>query len=299
MTTWLDVPFFALVGAPKCATTSVARALADHDQVAFAMPKEPFWFGSELRPLARMRGITSPQRYARIFGGINRRSTRIAGEATTLYLSSGDAVDQLLAARPDARIICMVRDPVDVAYAFHMQMVFVEYDPEPDFGRAWRAQADRRLAPPRACPVPRLLQYRDLASLGTQLVRLEEQVAADRLLVLSFRDYVEDPSVQLGRVAEFLDIDPDGLHDPGVANPAMRLRARPVARVLRTPVGRQLLAEVKRFAPRRAVQPAIRLKDSVIRENAERPPLPPDLVEELDEAFAGERALLADRGLRI
>src|SRR5690606_40783731 len=79
-------------------------------------------------------------------------------------------------ALPICVVLCSLRDPFEVARAFHTQMVFTGFEPVDDFVAAWDLQAPRRARPEPACPVPRLLQYAEVVAFGSQLrARSEER----------------------------------------------------------------------------------------------------------------------------
>ncbi len=69
---------FAIAGAPKAATTALAGALAGHPEIAFSIPKEPFWFGSDLEPLRRPQGIRTRADYLACFDHRSRRPGALA-----------------------------------------------------------------------------------------------------------------------------------------------------------------------------------------------------------------------------
>ena len=57
-------PIFFIVGAPRCGTTSLSRALQLHSQVCFSKPKEPHYF-SQLNGQASLENICT--NYLEIF----------------------------------------------------------------------------------------------------------------------------------------------------------------------------------------------------------------------------------------
>ena len=184
-------PNFFLVGAPKCGTTALASYLRDHPQIFMTDPKEPYFLGEELRPFARLLGIHTESDYENLYASANPRNHRIAGEASTLYLSSRSALVNISHKYPEAKLVAMVRNPIDAAYAFHMQMFLTLHEPVSDFEHAWDLQESRAAGKdlPDACKVPRLLQYREVAAFGTQLEQLFQIFEPKRVLVLPFDEF--------------------------------------------------------------------------------------------------------------
>jgi hypothetical protein len=296
-----DMPMFVLAGAPKCATTALSRSLARHPDIAFASPKEPFWFGSDLKPLRERIGIRSIDDYATTFAPSVTPSSRWIGEGSTLYLSSPDALDELHELRADARVICTVRNPVDIAHAFHMQMVFAGFEPVDDFEQAWHLQARRLTDPPLSCPVPRLLQYREIAGVGRQLERLLGIFSRHQVHVVLYDDFVSHPNHVLTQLASFLEIDDDLLQPPEVTNSAMVLRSPRLGRALRSRRGRRLAFAARRHLPGGLSQSLAVRKEQLLRRAEPRPPLSFDFRRGLAEEFEEELDLLEtqlDRDLR-
>lgn len=287
-----SVPIFVLAGAPKCATTALSRSLAHHPEVDFSSPKEPFWFGTDLDPLRKQLGIHSIADYASTFAPNFTSSSRWIGEGSTLYLSSPDALDQIHGFRADARVICAMRNPIDIAHAFHMQMIFAGFEAVDDFEEAWQLQDSRLTDPPVSCPVPRLLQYREIASVGRQLERVFGLFPRDQVHVVLYDDFVSHPGRVLAQLASFLEIDEDLLQPPGVANAAMVLRSPRLGRALRSRQGRQLALAARHHLPLRLGESLAARKDQLLRRSEPRPRLSLELRRRLAGEFKDEVDLL-------
>jgi hypothetical protein len=151
MSTSAPLPNFFIVGAPKAGTTSLYAYLRQHEQIYMSPIKEPNYFASELRPenftddarpqverelqslqtyLAgdmrqqRFGGLVSTwEDYERLFQNV---SGEIAiGEATPCYLWSATAARNIAARIPHARIIMVLRNPVERAYSQYLHMLAV------------------------------------------------------------------------------------------------------------------------------------------------------------------------------
>jgi hypothetical protein len=282
----MSVRTFVIAGAPKSATTALAASLARHPEVTFSIPKEPYWFGSDLAPLRRREGLYHPSDYEHCFRH-GSRDARWRGDGSTLYLSSPDAIAQLDVEAPDSLEICVVRNPLDVAHSFHMQMVYEGFEPLAEFADAWHARRHRRERPPATCPVPRLLDYDEIAALGTQLERAVNQVGGDRVHVVVYDDLIADPGAVMRGLAARLELTTP-LDPPGRVNQAMALRSPTVGRALRSTNGRRLARRAKQQLPVPVARALVAGKDRVLRQSRERATLRPTLREELVAAFAPE-----------
>lgn len=137
----------------------------------------------------------------------------LRGEATPDYIQSQVAVEALLAARPDARLIAMVRNPVEIVAAHHAQMHVDGHEDLADLETAWRVQ-DSRLcgeALPRNCAVSAAkFHYRSYAAIGDQLERFLAVVPADQRIVIVYDDFKTDTRREYLRALDLLGLADDG-----------------------------------------------------------------------------------------
>jgi len=284
-------PDFFIVGAPKCGTTALSEYLRQHPDVFLSTPKEPFFFCEDFTGVRRPRTWDA---YRRLF----RRAPEgaIAGEASAMYLYSEVAIANIRRRCPGARLIALFRNPVDLAQAFHSEMVYGQNEDELDFVRAWDLQADRRKGvrlPPQAWE-PRFLQYRAVASLGSQLERLLSVFPADQVLTLLFDDYVRDTAGAYERVLAFLGVAPDGRREFPAVNENKRIRRRGLARWTQRPPA--AISRAVASAKRAVGLERVHLLGPLRRANLERTPrepLPTDFRRRLIGEFDGEIELLA------
>ena len=235
---------FAVVGAPKAGTTSLAAYLADHPHVFMTDPKEPYFFGSDLAPLRRRGGIDDLEDYRRLFRRFDQTRHLAAGEASTHYLSSPDALQQLLEMRPGARLIVLVRDPVEMAWSFFHQQRRHQLEPRTDFAAAWR---DSVRGVPVEVPtlVPRLLRYDQVVKLGQQLEQLSRVCPREQLFVTSLDQLAGDPRGTYRAVLAFIGVPDDGRESFDVENAAVVPRSQLAYRLMLSRPGRVASRRVK------------------------------------------------------
>ena len=203
----LALPDFAIIGAPKCGTTSLATWLSKHPGVYMSPVKEPnyFCFDAPMR-----RSCATPDSYRALFAGA--QPAQICGEASTSYLFSTEAVPAILDEQPRAKIIVMVRNPLDMVVSYHAQKLYSLQEEETEFERAWRlssARANGRAIAMRN-HVPRYLDYRAIGRLGEQVRRLQTEVPASQLHIVVFDDMCADPQAEYQRALAFLGLPDDG-----------------------------------------------------------------------------------------
>ena len=132
-------PDFFIVGAPRCGTTAMYEYLRVHPDVYMPLHKEPMYFGQDL---TQLHVRLTERDYLALFA--EARPGQRIGEATTWYLFSKTAASEIRDFSPDARIIIMLRHPVDVMYSLHRELLFYRGETIDDFAEALAAEADRR-----------------------------------------------------------------------------------------------------------------------------------------------------------
>src|SRR5687767_13894655 len=109
-------PNFFIVGAPRCGTTSLTRWLANHQDVYMPAIKVPFHFGTDLDMIPK-RKFRTLEAYLALYEGATTQLW--LGDSTPLYLYSELAAREIRNFDPEARIIIMLRNPVDMMHSMH------------------------------------------------------------------------------------------------------------------------------------------------------------------------------------
>ncbi|SDR76497.1 Sulfotransferase family protein [Friedmanniella luteola] len=203
-------PDALLVGAPKAGTSALHAALRAHPQIWASPVKEPkFYLCGEAPPPAyrgpgdahsQQEWVWRRRNYEALFADAPPASVRL--ESTPFYLYSPDARRRIAEELPDAKLVVVVRDPVDRAYSNWTHLWADGLEPEADFVRAWRDE-DRRVD---AGWAP-FWHYRRMGRYGEQLADLFSRVERERVLVLRYRELVSEPVATLDRVSRFLGVD--------------------------------------------------------------------------------------------
>ena len=109
-----DVGQAFIVGAQRCGTTSLATALERHPNVVLAQPRRP-----EPKVFLIPGAADHVDEYVDRWYGHAGPDTRLRVEKSTSYLESDVACGEIARAFPDARIIVLLRDPVDRAVSHY------------------------------------------------------------------------------------------------------------------------------------------------------------------------------------
>lgn len=283
-------PDFFIVGAFKAGTTALYEYLRAHPQIFMSVPKEPMYFGADLTP--RYRRMTEPE-YLALFK--DARAHQRAGEASPWYLYSTAAPAEIKAFEPAARIVIMLRNPVDVMYSQHSQLVFNQREDLTDFAAALAAEPDRlagRRVPADAIR-PEALFYRKSVRFAEQVRRYLDVFGEADVHFIVFDDLVADPTSVYRATLEFLGVDPSVPLDPTVYNPNRTARSGRLQRAIFAPPP----ALRGLFGRLRQVPLLHRVRDRLVTANsrpAERQRMDPVLRAALTAEFAPQVAELGE-----
>jgi hypothetical protein len=188
----------------------------------------------------------------------------------------------------------MLRNPVDLVYALHSQLVRNLWESITDFELAWRLQEARAQGQniPAECLDPTLLQYRQVGLLGAQMQRLLSCVSRERVKAVLLDDMARDPRGVYEDVLAFLSVPSDHRSEFAKENTNAANRSRWLAELITTP---PYLLDLLRNEYRRHI--GIRTWPAVIiarlnSKKAPRPPLSPDFRRELEAEFHDDVRLL-------
>ena len=212
------LPSFLVIGAQRAGTTSLFYYLCGHPDVARPATKEIHFFDDNY-----WRGADWYRSYfALSFGG-----ERATGEATPYYLFHPAVPARVAATIPDAKLVVLLRNPVDRSYSHYRKMKRMGIE-RLSFKKALAAE-ERRLAGEEerllADPRYRSGHHRRHAYVGRSLYadQLERWLGAfprDQLLVLLSEDFFARPAEVYAETLGFLGLppwEPEALED---RNPA-------------------------------------------------------------------------------
>jgi len=192
--------------------------------------KEPYYFGSDFAN--HKWRISDPEGYLAIFTAATNE--KYVGEASPWYLYSERAAREIHQYDPGAKIIAMVRNPVDMMYSLHRQFLFTTNEDIPDFIAALAAESDRKVGRriPATSYFPQGLLYREVARFARQLRRYFDVFGRENAHVIVFDDMKADVAAVYRDTLAFLGVDAGFKATLKVRNPAKTVRSRFVQRFL-------------------------------------------------------------------
>jgi hypothetical protein len=201
------LPDFLILGAQKAGTTALYAYLRWHPQVTGPSFKEVSFFD---------RHYARGERWYRAHLPVRRSG--IVGEASPSYLFHPLAPERVARMLPRARLIALLRNPVDRAFSHYQHEVALGRE-QLSFEDAL-AQEDERMQGEleRMLRDPTYFSYAwwnyTYASRGRYADQLERWLAAfprEQLLVLLTEELATDTARTYGRVLDFLGVDARGL----------------------------------------------------------------------------------------
>jgi Sulfotransferase family len=204
------MPDFLVIGAPKAGTTALHVALSDHPGLYMSAIKEPKFFLTDGPPPAKggpgdaltyREHVWRRADYEALFDAAPPGTLK--GESTPLYLYDRAALQRIRAQIPDARLVVIVRDPVERAHSNWTHLWSAGLEPVGDFVRACD-QEQRRIAAGWAS----FWHYTGLGRYGEQLEYLFSLFPREQVLVLRYRRLVDDPAGTLDQICAFLGVQP-------------------------------------------------------------------------------------------
>jgi hypothetical protein len=228
----MKTPDFFIVGAPKCGTTAMNFYLQQHPDI-FMSKKEIHFFGRDL-DFRDLRRVTRAEYLA--FFSSARREKRV-GEAAVWYLCSERAAAEIKEFCPSARIIIMLRNPVDVMYALYCQRLYNGNEDINDFEAALAVEQDRK----RGMSLPRHPSnlmgcfYRNCVQFTKQVRRYLDIFGRENVHVIIFDDLQNDAARVYKHCCEFLDVDSHFQPSFPIINARQRVRSKAIRDLLHHP----------------------------------------------------------------
>lgn len=203
---WRMLPGFLIVGAQRCGTTSLFKALIQHPSV-----KRPFGRkGIHYFDMDYGRGIGW---YRSHFPLRRPGSLSLTGESSPYYMFHPLAPARIASDLPEARLVVALRDPVERAYSSHAHAIARGFETEP-FERAIELEPSRlageetrlRDNPQAESHAHRHQAYVTRGQYVDQLERLETVIGRDRIHVVDSGLFFADPVPAFGQLTAYLGL---------------------------------------------------------------------------------------------
>jgi hypothetical protein len=210
----MAMPNFLIIGTARSGTTSLYHYLKQHPQVYMSPNKEPDFFALEGRTLnfdgpdgkeATNRRIrrgcaTNIEEYSALFRGASDETA--IGEASTWYLYSAQAPSRIKLHIPRAKLIAVLRQPVERACSAFLYLRLRGQEPLSEFSQALQAEEIRKCA-----NWDWWWYYKDIGYYYVQLKRYFDMFEQDQIRVYLYEDLKAEPLRVVQSVYRFLGVD--------------------------------------------------------------------------------------------
>ena len=122
------LPDFLIIGAKKSGTTSLYSHLLQHPDVVTATRKEVLFFDHNYHRGLRWYKRHFPLSLQKTAHRLRRGTRLMSGEASPDYLFSPNVCERVAATMPDAKLIAILRNPVDRAFSAYQHEVRVGWE---------------------------------------------------------------------------------------------------------------------------------------------------------------------------
>jgi hypothetical protein len=184
------MPDFLIIGAKKCGTTFLYDLLSRHPYVEPAAKKELHYFDI-------LADEESTEWYRRCFPPPRWKDGRrtITGEATP-YWDKHRVPERIAKVLPQARLIVLLRNPVDRAYSDYQQAR----------RKGWETRTFEEAIEAEKAQLPASSKYLSRSTYVDHLLRWSKYFADEQMLVLKSEDFFECTQDTIERVLDFLEL---------------------------------------------------------------------------------------------
>ncbi len=194
---------FFIVGAPKCGTTSLHYYLKEHPEIFMPHIKDRPYFGDDI--YSDMDDKEHKNVYKR---PVNKK---ITGESCVWYLYSKTAARQIKKYNPKAKIIMILRNPADMLYSLHSELLYAKVESEKDFKKALDLEDTRKKIDKQYKYNPwgrKFLYYSEVASYSKHIKKFFRLFGRKNVHIIIFDDFIDSPESTYKSVLKYL-----GVHD--------------------------------------------------------------------------------------
>ncbi|MFO7662689.1 MAG: sulfotransferase [Chloroflexota bacterium] len=207
----MTLPNFLIVGAAKSGTSALYAYLRKHPDIFMSENKEPNFFALEGQKVnfsgpgdkgINRRSITRLAVYESLFARVKHEHA--IGEASTIYLYHPQAPSRIKHYVPHAKLIAILRNPMDRAYSAFLHTRRDGREPESDFSTALLAESDRINA-----GWAHLWHYTRMGFYSVQIERYLNYFPQTSIAIYTYDEFKRNPDTLLREIFSFLEVEPN------------------------------------------------------------------------------------------
>lgn len=229
-------PDFVIVGAQRCGTTSLFRALAKHPAMMSNVldAKGVHYFDTDFDRGLAWYLAHFPSQADRDAHQAKVQQQPVVGEASPYYLFHPAGAERMAQAIPDAKLVVLLRNPVKRAISHHLHMVWEGHEPIEDIDKALDLESSRLsgieaqlLADPTLVSRPHQhFSYMARGHYADQLERLFAHFDRDQVLVMATETMTGNSESSMDTIQTFLGLEPNPVTALGKRNASASFKPR-------------------------------------------------------------------------
>jgi hypothetical protein len=204
-------PNFLIIGAARSGTTALTHFFKQHPQIFMCEPKEPHFMAFANREV-NFRGpgdeslmnritVTTLEGYQKLFATAQNKVAIGEGSVSTLYYHD-QSIPNIKRYAPDAKLIVILRDPVERAFSSFMYMTSRGLEPLKEFEAALDNE-ERRISE----NWHHIWHYVRMGHYAPQIAAFQKAFDNSQIRYYLLEDLQADPRTLLKDVFQFLGVD--------------------------------------------------------------------------------------------
>ena len=190
---------FILAGAQKSGTTALHYFLSKHPNITMGDQQEIHFFDNDGNFLSEPDYKQLHKHYRRL------TASTIAGDCTPSYLYHEPAAERICKYNPEIKLLILLRNPVDRAFAHWNMQRFRSREPLDFFDAVREEQSRISGAPPTEA---RRFAYVDRGFYGRQLARFFKFFSREQVKAVKFEEFTGNQRETLTSIFMFLGCKP-------------------------------------------------------------------------------------------
>lgn len=175
-------PNLFIVGHPRSGTTSLYAMLKQHPEIFMSEEKGLYYFSKDLK-----QKVFSKDEYLSYFLGA--KNEKVVGEASPEYLASKRAASEISSFNPNAKIIMILREPVDFIRALYQKKVSGGKESIKNIKKEiWKSE------------------YIDIINYYEQIRRYLSKFPKNKIKIIIYEDYKKNNEKILREIFDFLEV---------------------------------------------------------------------------------------------
>jgi hypothetical protein len=190
-------PNFFIAGAPRAGTTSLYEYLKDIDDIFMSSIKEPNYFSVSISDkILLQRSFRKKNEYLKLFQGV--KDEKAIGEGSHSYLWDPQSAKLIHQNIPDAKIILLLRNPVERAFSHYLFTVSVGQETgtfSDAITKALKAKPDFSGA------------IIEAGLYGQQITKYLEFFEKEKIKIVFSEEFIKNTESTVKEILEFLEVD--------------------------------------------------------------------------------------------